>query len=118
MVSLFGVTALVLTSTVQSSSTTRDRRALEAEFASALAAETPATPEAAASTASSRPTLRLIDVALDLLAVGGTSSAFEPELRQLEGGGHDPKNRGFTLQNVELTLSGIVDPYVRGDANI
>ncbi len=62
--------------------------------------------------------LKLIDIAFDLLAAGGTSTATEDELRQLEAGGHDPKNRGFTVQNVELTFSGVVDPYLRGDANI
>ncbi|HEV3027386.1 MAG TPA: zinc-regulated TonB-dependent outer membrane receptor, partial [Planctomycetota bacterium] len=61
---------------------------------------------------------KLIDLAFDILAVGGTSSASEAEMRDLEAGGHDPKNRGFTMQNVELTFAGVVDPYLRGDANI
>jgi hypothetical protein len=96
-----------------------DRQKLEAEFQSALgggaapsaAAPPPAAPSAPAS-------VRLIDIALDLLGAGGTSTAREVELRSLEAGGHDPKNRGFTVQNVELTLSGVVDPYLRGDSNI
>ncbi|MEO5657057.1 MAG: zinc-regulated TonB-dependent outer membrane receptor, partial [Nitrospiria bacterium] len=29
----------------------------------------------------------------------------------LETGAHDPNQRGFTVQNIELTLSGNVDPY-------
>jgi hypothetical protein len=62
--------------------------------------------------------LRLIDVSFDLLAAGGYSSAREAQLRQLQAGGHDPKNRGFTVQNVELTFAGVVDPYLRGDAHI
>lgn len=48
--------------------------------------------------------------------VAGASSAPEEEFRLLELGGHDPKNRGVTLQNLELALSGAVDPYLRGDA--
>jgi len=33
-------------------------------------------------------------------------------------GGHDPNQRGFTVQGVELNLQGAVDPYFRGNANI
>lgn len=36
----------------------------------------------------------------------------------LEPGGHDPNQRGFTVQGVELNLKGAVDPYFRGNANI
>ncbi len=32
-------------------------------------------------------------------------------------GDHDPKVRGFTIPNTELTLDGAVDPYFRGIAN-
>jgi hypothetical protein len=63
-------------------------------------------------------TLKLLDIAFDLLAAAGTSTASEDAMRLLEAGGHDPKNRGFTVQNAELTFSGVVDPYFRGDANI
>jgi len=62
--------------------------------------------------------LRLIDISLDLLfAVGGSSERDEP-LQALQGGGHDPRKRGFTLQNLELSLQGAVDPYFRADAHI
>ena len=60
--------------------------------------------------------LRLIDISLGGLFSAGTSSARESELRILEFGAHDPKNRGFTVQNLELAMSGAVDPYLRGDA--
>jgi len=33
-------------------------------------------------------------------------------------GGHDPNQRGFTVQGVELNLQGAVDNYFRGNANI
>jgi hypothetical protein len=57
------------------------------------------------------------DVAFDaLFAVGGSTA------RDIEGGtqlgAHDPNQRGFTVQNLELTLSGAVDPYFRGQAAI
>ena len=35
-----------------------------------------------------------------------------------ELGGHDPNQRGFTVQGVELNLQGAIDPYFRGNANI
>ncbi len=99
--------------------TPEEKKKLEEEFRKALGGEAPG-PVGAASQAQTQPVpgLRLIDIALDLLAAAGGSSVQEAELRDLEAGGHDPKNRGFTIQNVELTFSGIVDPYFRGDANI
>jgi hypothetical protein len=100
----------------------KKRKELEEEFKKALGQEKPA-PKMTAPVTPQVPmgggaTLKLIDIAFDLLAVGGTSTATEDELRLLQAGGHDPKNRGFTLQNAELTFSGVVDPYLRGDANI
>lgn len=105
------------------------RRALEAEFAAALrrtdegapapGATQPAAPGAPVTYSSATPSpLRLLDLSFDLLGAGTYSTAREADLRQLEAGGHDPKNRGFTLQNVELTFAGVVDPYLRGDAHI
>ncbi len=58
-----------------------------------------------------------MDIAFDgLFAVGGSTA------KDVEGGtqlgGHDPNQRGFTVQNTELTFSGAVDPYFRGQANV
>lgn len=64
------------------------------------------------------PTLRLADVSLDMLVSGGGSSASAHELETLQGGGHDPKRNGFTLQAAELSLSGAIDPYFTGEAHI
>lgn len=64
-------------------------------------------------------TLRLIDVSLDALIAGGTSTATDTQLQTaLQGGGHDPRKRGFTVQNVELSLTGAVDPYFNGETHI
>jgi hypothetical protein len=94
-----------------------EREALESDLAAALASPGAApTPDSSPPVRSSG--LRLIDLSLDLLGSVGGSSAPEEELRQLEAGGHDPKNHGFTLQSVELTLAGVVDPFVRGDSHI
>jgi hypothetical protein len=49
-------------------------------------------------------------------AVGGSTANDIAGGTQL--GGHDPTQRGFTVQGVELNLQGAVDPYFRGNANI
>jgi hypothetical protein len=59
-----------------------------------------------------------IDVSFNALFTGGASSAPNDVVEGLEGGHHDPHRRGFTLQNAELVLSGAVDPYFKGAANI
>jgi Sec-independent protein translocase protein TatA len=64
-------------------------------------------------------TLRLLDVSFDIMAAGGTSTATDQQLQNgLQGGGHDPRKRGFTLQQAELSLAGAVDPYFNGEAHI
>jgi hypothetical protein len=62
--------------------------------------------------------LRLIDISLDALFAAGTSTEPDESIRNLQGGGHDPHRRGFTVQNVELSFQGAVDPYVAGEAHI
>ncbi len=54
--------------------------------------------------------LRLIDISLDGLFAVGTSTEPDAEIQDLQAGGHDPRKRGFTIQNVELSLPGAVDP--------
>ena len=44
--------------------------------------------------------------------------ATTPNVRSLMTSDHDPKVRGFTMPNTELTLDGAVDPYFKGFANI
>jgi hypothetical protein len=65
-----------------------------------------------------RANLQLLDVSLDTLFAAGSSTADNGDLETLQGGGHDPRQRGFTLQNVELSLLGAVDPYVTGEAHL
>jgi len=64
------------------------------------------------------PELKLIDVSVNTLIAAGGSTASGEELEDLQGGAHDPKRRGFTFQQAELSLSGIVDPYFSGEAHI
>ncbi|MBL8751627.1 MAG: hypothetical protein JNK78_20910 [Planctomycetes bacterium] len=62
--------------------------------------------------------LRLIDVSLDIMAAAGASTERDGVLADLKGGGHDPKKRGFTLQQAELSFAGAVDPYFLGKAHV
>jgi len=57
-----------------------------------------------------------MNISFDALVAAGTSTA--NDIDKLELGGHDPKERGFTVQNLEMTFDGKVDPYFRGQANI
>ncbi len=49
-------------------------------------------------------------------AAGGSTASDIEGGTQL--GGHDPNQRGFTVQGAELNLQGAIDPYFRGNANI
>jgi hypothetical protein len=60
----------------------------------------------------------LADISLDVLAAAGGSSARDEELELLQGGEHDPRQRGFTFQQAELSFMGAVDPYLNGEAHL
>jgi hypothetical protein len=82
----------------------------------------PATPAPAPAVAAAAPVVRgapaanYLNLSLDVLTAAGASTA--RDVVRLQGGDHDPSQRGFTLQNAELVLEGAVDPYMRGQANI
>jgi len=57
-----------------------------------------------------------LNLSFDALFAAGWSTEHDVESLQL--GGHDPKQRGFTVQNLEMTLEGQIDPYFRGQAAI
>ncbi len=63
-------------------------------------------------------TFRLLDVSLNILGAIGTSTERDASLQTLQGGAHDPRKRGFTLQQAELGLKGAVDPYFNAEAYI
>ena len=54
----------------------------------------------------------------DLSLVADVALAAFSDDEPLMSGGHDPKESGFTLQQVELSVSAMVDPYFRFNANI
>lgn len=114
------------------------QRKIEALQAAPAPAEKPATPEAALEkavqeaaptpAAPARPDIvfgqlggarfRLIDISADLLFAVGGSTEPDESLQTLQGGAHDPRKRGFTLQAVELSLGGAVDPYFNAETHI
>ena len=61
---------------------------------------------------------KLLDLSIDLLMAAGTSTAQNDEIQKLQAGGHDPHIRGFTIQNLELTATGAVDPYFTGEVHL
>jgi hypothetical protein len=60
--------------------------------------------------------LQLLDISLDGLGAAGASSAEDGELAFLQGGEHDPNQRGYTFQQLELGFRGAVDPFFTGEA--
>lgn len=62
--------------------------------------------------------VQLLDISLDVLAAAGWSGADNEQLELLQGGGHDPRRRGFTLQQAELSFLGAVDPYFLAEAHL
>jgi hypothetical protein len=57
-----------------------------------------------------------LNLSFDALVAAGTSTA--NDIQKLQLGGHDPRERGFTVQNLETVLEGKVDPYFRGQGNL
>lgn len=61
---------------------------------------------------------RLADLSLVTNFAAGGSSVRDDDLQRLQAGEHDPRKRGFTLQQAELTLMGAVDPYFSGEMHL
>lgn len=57
-----------------------------------------------------------VDVSMAATLAAGAST--EHDVPSLQLGGHDPNQRGVTLQGMDLTLAGAVDPYFRGQATV
>ena len=86
-------------------------RQLEKELGGASTDTTTAT-----SAAAPRATGGYMNIGFVTLVDAGWSS--EKDVGSLQPGDHDPKVRGFTMPNTELTFDGNVDPYFKGFANI
>jgi hypothetical protein len=59
---------------------------------------------------------RLLDLSLNIMTAAGTSTATDHQLRRLQLGDHDPRRRGFTLQQAEFAFAGALEPYFAGEA--
>jgi len=57
-----------------------------------------------------------LNLSFDALFAAGSSTA--DDIPHLQLGGHDPVQRGFTAQNLEIVFEGNVDPYFRGQASL
>jgi hypothetical protein len=55
---------------------------------------------------------------LDIALVLDVAAAYFSESDPLQSGAHDPVKNGFNLQQLELSLGSVVDPYFRIDANL
>jgi len=62
--------------------------------------------------------LKLMDISFISLFTAGASTASEGSIDKLHGGAHDPKRRGFTVQNLELSMQGAVDPSLNGEVHL
>lgn len=58
-----------------------------------------------------------LQIGLSGLFSAGGSSVDNEALANLQAGAHDPSRNGFTVQNIELSLNGTVDPYFDAQAN-
>ncbi|MEJ5376661.1 MAG: hypothetical protein WHX93_08785 [bacterium] len=63
-------------------------------------------------------TLRLMDLSAVVNVAGGTSTKRSEQIEILQGGAHDPKRRGFTFQQLELSMLGAVDPYFTAESHL
>jgi len=79
--------------------------------------QTAPTQESKSSPLSVRSGKAFMDIGLVGTFAVGTSSASDIE-GGTQLGGHDPNQRGFTVQGVEASFAGAVDPYFRANANI
>ena len=59
-----------------------------------------------------------MEIGVSALFVAGGASKGNSTIANLQRGGHDPSKIGFTLQNLELTLGGAVDPFFDAQTNI
>jgi hypothetical protein len=60
-----------------------------------------------------------LDIAAILNVAAGTSDARDSEIADaLQRGGHDPNQRGFTFQQLDLSIEGQVDDYFSAIAHI
>ncbi len=85
----------------------RDEAAAAREAAARNAAGTSAQPTG--------PRFQLLDISADVITGAAVSGAGDGAFGLLQGGAHDPVQRGFSIPQVELALRGAVDPFFTGE---
>lgn len=88
------------------------------KLADAVTAAEVAPVPAPAADAPARASPASFNIGLSVLNSAGGSSATDAQLANLQAGAHDPNRNGFTVQNVELSIGGAIDPYFDGQANL
>ncbi|MCP5058787.1 MAG: hypothetical protein GY937_18960 [bacterium] len=86
----------------------------EAADARAVAERAPVS----AGTATGTGGLRLLDLSFDFISAAGFSSVEDEFIDSLQGGGHDPRRRGFNLGQLEISALGAVDPYFDAEMHL
>lgn len=61
---------------------------------------------------------KFLNLSLGGLFAAGGSTVDESAILQIQGGAHDPKKQGITLQNLELSFTGAVDPYFYAETHL
>ena len=61
---------------------------------------------------------RYVNLSFGALFSTGGASVSGTDLRELQGGAHDPRVTGFTVQNLELSLTGAIDPFLNGEVHL
>ena len=92
-----------------------NEEALAEELKTLLGAPPPPAPTGPGQSAAAT---NFIGVSANAVFAGGGSTAGPDALAELQGGAHDPNQRGVTVQNLELSLLGAVDPYFSGEVHI
>jgi hypothetical protein len=59
-----------------------------------------------------------VQVGFGLSVAAGGSTARDEQLRELQGGAHDPRARGFTLQQAVLALGAEIEPWLLARAHL
>lgn len=71
----------------------------------------------ASQTSTTNNTISNLNIGLTALFSAGGSTVDNATISDLQAGGHDPAKNGFSVQNIELTMSATVDNYFDAQSN-
>ncbi len=61
---------------------------------------------------------RYVNLSFSGLFSAGGATVSGADLLALQSGAHDPRVTGFTVQNLELSLTGAIDPFLNGEVHL